>query len=439
MGNRYLNERLPATEEEWRKRQRKAGWNPAPEVPAPATPLKKTRLKAAPEPASDPVTVEVVRIVKPGVAEVNVSNGRPILSEYHWPYKERPSQLAREVRDIAPDCLGETQLELFNAAEQAKALERVDNPFAYTKRGAAKELHKDNPPAFEIPNMHGLQIARTWDSWNLIAGPTGVGKSYALLAMLRELGKHGMPGVVVALEDPPEWARRIARNGNDIAIVSDISNPEKLAEHLDKDGIQVVAVDPLRPLLRRLDVSENDSEAPDAVLGYLEPLKAASDGRERVLIVVHHLGKNSERGPRGTSANLDQAAAAFVVEPPVGSEEGVSVLGVFRAAKWRSGDINDQPRLKTYIRDGVAHAEPAAAPTLTGLLKLAMQDGEFLTSREWAERIGKAKDEARDTLRDSGDFSYVTGDVAEALGRDSRSQLYQTAERVNAQNDRYPK
>ena len=108
-------------------------------------------------------------------------------------------------------------------------------------------------------------------------------------------------------------------------------------------------VDVMRPVLSRLKANENDSHAIDMLLDSLRPL---TEGR--IVILVHHEGKDDGRGPRGTSALEDAAGAVFHVVPdPDGG------LVTVQPRSWRNGPLDDQPTLSVrFDQQGLLEVVP---------------------------------------------------------------------------------
>ncbi|MCY4085512.1 MAG: hypothetical protein OXG37_01145 [Actinomycetia bacterium] len=80
------------------------------------------------------------------------------------------------------------------------------------------------------------------------------------------------------------------------------------------------------------------------MLAHLEPLQA--DGR--FLLLLHHEGKDENRGPRGSSALGDQAGLTLQVSP-VDEEQDAKGLCIVTPRKWRSGPLDSQPTLRLYV------------------------------------------------------------------------------------------
>ena len=102
----------------------------------------------------------------------------------------------------------------------------------------------------------------------------------------------------------------------------------------------------IRPLFRRLGVSENGSECIDALIQHLEPLYRPG----LALLLVAHSGKDEKLGVRGSSAIEDQAGAIYELKPPEDEDESGShqTLCTIHPRKWRAGPLDELPVLRAF-------------------------------------------------------------------------------------------
>ena len=108
-----------------------------------------------------------------------------------------------------------------------------------------------------------------------------------------------------------EWQRDSGLLGNDMVRtmrlrgearsfdVRDEDRLNELAGEIRDQGIKVLIIDPLGPLLRAYGVPENDNTEVGIVLAALDTMRIRAGAD--VLIVIHHNGKEDDKGPRGGS------------------------------------------------------------------------------------------------------------------------------------------
>ena len=300
----------------------------------------------------EPVDVEVGRALRPGTVELSVTNGHAtVLDKYPWSYRAKPSAPLRELMVADPDLVEGARLALPRAHREAAAADATPVTIEVLDPAGIEGYLEGLPPNLDVPGWHGLTLPRDWTAPTLIYGPSGVGKSWVVAGIIDALAGDGLRSLVLATEGGWEWAHRLTRYPVErrpalFPGCPDREAIDRLVPVVDDAGIDLIIVDVCRPMFRRLEVSENDSEAVDAVLGHLEPLRA--DGR--FLALVHHEGKDSELGPRGSSALGDQAGLMLHID----HDEDGDGLCIVSPEKWRSGPLDSQPTLKAFFRRGGA-------------------------------------------------------------------------------------
>ena len=242
---------------------------------------------------------------------------------------------------MSPELVEAALLALPQAHEEAAAVDATPVEIQPVEPDGIEGYLEGLPPNLEVPGLYGLTLPRDWTAPTLVFGPSGVGKSWVVAGIIGQLAAVGLRSLVLATEGGWEWANRLQRYPIEQRpwLFPDTPNREaidRLVPVVDDAGIDLIVVDVIRPLFRRLDVSENDSEAIDSILVHLEPLRAEG----RALLLVHHEGKDEALGPRGSSALVDQAGAVFQLEP---DEDGP--LAIVNPRKWRSGPLDSQPTL----------------------------------------------------------------------------------------------
>ena len=261
---------------------------------------------------------------------------------------------------MSPELVEAALLALPQAHEEAAAVDATPVEIQPVAPDGIEDYLEGLPPNLEVPGWHGLTLPRDWTAPTLIYGPSGVGKSWVVAGIIDALAGDGLRSLVLATEGGWEWAHRLTRYPVErrptlFPGCPDREAIDRLVPVVDDAGIDLIIVDVCRPMFRRLEVSENDSEAIDAVLAHLEPLRA--DGR--FLALVHHEGKDSELGPRGSSALGDQAGLMLHIDHDEDGD-GLCIVG---PEKWRSGPLDSQPTLKAFFReDGTIGVEPYEPP-----------------------------------------------------------------------------
>ena len=299
-------------------------------------------------------SIAIGRALRPGIVEATVSNGRrTAIQRWPWRYRDRPGDLIRELGYVSPELVEAALLALPQAHEEAAAVDATPVEIQPVAPDGIEDYLEGLPPNLEVPGWHGLTLPRDWTAPSLVFGPSGVGKSWFVAGIIGRLAAVGLRSLVLATEGGWEWANRLQRYPIEQRPWLFLDTPDReaidrLVATVNDNGIDLIVVDVLRPLFRRLDVSENDSEAIDSILVHLEPLRAEG----RVLLLVHHQGKDEALGPRGSSALVDQAGAVFQLEP---DEDGP--LAIVHPRKWRSGPLDSQPTLSlAFGKDGLVTA-----------------------------------------------------------------------------------
>jgi len=172
-----------------------------------------------------------------------------------------------------------------------------------------------------------------------IYGAPGSGKSYVALTLALELARAGywdglgIPNpfhvLYIAGERPSDARDRLAgwqkHHGRDIPpgfYLWDYGYPQlstpgiwkPLSEFMNLLGCKVLIIDTFARLT--LGVDENASKDIGLVMENLERLAQATDGG--AVIFVHHSGKDTERGMRGSSAILGAVSSAVAITGPEG-------------------------------------------------------------------------------------------------------------------------
>ena len=312
------------------------------------------------ETEGETVTVTIGRALRPGVVEVTVANGHATaINRLPWKYRSRPGDLIRELLLVEPQLVEPTIEALPQAHQEAAEADATPLAIEPVLPDQVEDYLAALPPNLEVPGWYGLTLPRDWSAPTLFFGPSKVGKSWVVAAILAQLAGAGVRSLVLATEGSFEWLNRLKRYpvGRRPIVypdTPDVAAVDRLVPVVESEGVELIVVDVLRPLFRRLDVSENGSEAIDAVLAHLQPLRAEG----RCLMLIHHEGKVEELGPRGSSALTDQAGLVYQLEP---DEEGPLALVHPRA--WRSGPLDSQPTLKAFFReDGTIGVEPHQPP-----------------------------------------------------------------------------
>ena len=294
-------------------------------------------------------SIAIGRALRPGIVEATVGNGHATaIQRWPWQYRNRPGDLIRELGYVSPELVEAAFLALPQAHEEAAAVDATPLEIKMIAPDEIETFLDGLPPNLLIPNFFGLTLPRDWTAPTLIYGPSGVGKSWLVAGILSALATVGVRSLVLATEGGWEWANRLQRYPIEqrpwlFPDTPDREAIDRLVPTVNDNGIDLIVVDVLRPLFRRLDVSENDSEAIDSILVHLEPLRAEG----RALLLVHHEGKDGALGPRGSSALADQAGAVFQLEP---DEDGP--LAIVNPRKWRSGPLDSQPTLSLAFTEG---------------------------------------------------------------------------------------
>ena len=348
------------------------------------------------------VEVEVGRALRPGIVELSVSNGHSTaLQDYPWQYRERPSAPLRELQHLEPEMVEDVRLALPRVYQEAAAADRLPD-LRFVMDREIEGFVAGLPPDLAVPGWHGFALSRDWFAPNLVVARRGIGKSWLVATIIKELAGIGLRTGLIATEGLPEWARRVANypaERRPLWIAEgtpDVEGIHRLAEQMD--GIGLLVIDVIRPLFRRLSVSENDSECIDALIQHLEPLYEPG----RALLLVAHSGKDEELGTRGSSAIEDQAGAIFELTPPDEDEEeegGLPTLAIIHPRKWRAGPLSDQPTLRAFFGkggNGRLLVEPYEPPDLRArrqhFIVMALEEaGEPLSVGQLNDRIGPLK------------------------------------------------
>lgn len=289
------------------------------------------------------LVMSVRRLVTSGVADVLIK-GSDLVVPFLWRYKQRPSSIIREVASLGVATEESVRDRLPGLFKAVADMETRHRGVVVIPRGTQDHPVDRIDPSLVVPGWSGLALSVDSDAPNLIYGAAKTGKTWITIALSVALADwHPL---VIATEGLFVWRRRLnetfRRDCHPLLIGGASVDPEeiaRLAKEADKYGTGVVVVDVLRPFLSRIGTSENDSQAIDAVLAHLRPV---TEGR--VVVLVHHEGKDGERGPRGSSALIDVAGAVFQVEESLNGG-----LAMLTPKLWRNGPLDDQPTLSIHL------------------------------------------------------------------------------------------
>lgn len=355
------------------------------------------------------VSIEIGRSLRPGWVEASVLNGhRTAVDGYPWAYRERPAALIRELAHVEPNLIEPARAKLPRAHRQAAEVDRP-RELRVIEDTDVEGFVEHLPPDLEVPGWHGLTLSRDWFAPTLVYARRGVGKSWAAARMIHQLAGEGLRSLVIATEGVGEWAKRVANypeNRRPKLLVEgspDAEGVQAIAEQVERaesyigraGAIGLVVVDVVRPLFRRLGVSENDSECVDALIQHLEPLYQPG----RALLLVAHSGKEQELGVRGSSAIEDAAGTIFELTPPDEDDEpedNLATLAIMHPRKFRAGPLDSQPTLRLFFGKGEGGrllAEPyeppdPAARREDGIIAALERIGGPCTIRELSSEAG---------------------------------------------------
>lgn len=211
----------------------------------------------------------------------------------------------------------------------------------------------------------------------VIYGPPSVGKSFMLIDLLMAIVRgipygHDQfateqgPAVYVLAEGAPgvrqrlrayQQVNRLAPDSPALHVISeapnlfDNSDTQALIEAVVPTGAKVAVVDTLHASMMGGD--ENSAKDMGVVLGNCRKLSAAMGG---LVILVHHVGKDAERGERGSSSI--RGAMETMIELTCENDG----LRVVKISKQKDGDSNIswQFRLQSQICAGPNGAEDSA-------------------------------------------------------------------------------
>ena len=177
-----------------------------------------------------------------------------------------------------------------------------------------KEYLDTLPPAVVVPPDVSLGgVGET----TLFFGKTNQGKSWVGLwcAMM-----SGLPTLYIATEQVDDIALRAEMmNADNIYVVSQPSNDDipKLSKLINDEGIGLVVLDVLSPMM----IDENTTAEFHRVMDMLSSLT-----RERRFVIIHHSGKDDERGARGTSRIGDMVNRSYKIS--IVHENGISDIKI---------------------------------------------------------------------------------------------------------------
>lgn len=206
--------------------------------------------------------------------------------------------------------------------------EELFNSWANHVHSGADIFTEINPVRWVIPQMIPADMVTG------LYGAPGSGKSYVALTLALELARGGywdglgIPNPVhvlyIAGERPSDVRDRLdgwqRYHGRDLppgfhiwkGQYPQLTTPgvwDLLSDFMNRLGCKVIIIDTFARLT--LGVDENASKDIGLVMENLEKLAQATDGG--AVIFVHHSGKDTERGMRGSSAILGAVSSAVAV------------------------------------------------------------------------------------------------------------------------------
>ena len=250
-----------------------------------------------------------------------------------------------------------------------------------------------------------------------IYGPSGVGKSFYALAMSLELARGGNfasykvdPARVlyVAAERPIEQRDRLEawqlHHDKDapstfqlLAASPQLTNEvevQELIKIVKENSAQVVVLDTFARMT--LGMEENSSSSMGVAMGALDRIREATNGG--VVIVVHHTGKDSSKGARGSTAFL---AALDVGIELSGNSKAIEArvkttnLGAEPMPEWYKVETQALPPLSptgparlggvligTYAKEVASDLDPMVLALLVDAGVLGMSAKEILEALE---------------------------------------------------------
>ena len=174
---------------------------------------------------------------------------------------------------------------------------QIPPPTLITNQNEA-QTYLDRLPAphrVEAQSGDGFIVWGGPDETTMILGQPGQGKTWATMMGIAELD---LPTLYIATESLPSAVKRaklLNINWDNFYLTSQPSaqHLKTLCQLADDKSVQIVVVDVLAHFLDE----ENSASSFHMFLRYLSPLTA-----NRSLVICHHLGKDKNRGARGSSA-----------------------------------------------------------------------------------------------------------------------------------------
>ena len=165
-------------------------------------------------------------------------------------------------------------------------------------------------PAYIIEPLGGRLVIGGPGERTLFAGDTGVGKTWAILWLLQQLQ---VPTLYIATEAYHQIAKRIAHEPQKYdkrLILESTPTAERIKELVsicDDKNIELIIFDVVAPMLP----DENNASSYQDFLKFISPI-----AETRSTILVHHYGKDSSKGARGSSAMEAQVSYDYRITNP---------------------------------------------------------------------------------------------------------------------------